>query len=54
LRYYNQQRAKGASFKDGIRVALESVLANPQFIFRFEKLQRRPRLVERGIGAALL
>lgn len=38
LRYYSQQRAKGASFEDGIRVALESVLANPQFIFRFEKL----------------
>jgi cytochrome c551/c552 len=38
LRYYNQQRARGASFEEGIRVALESILANPQFIFRFEKL----------------
>jgi hypothetical protein len=36
LRYYRQQRAEGNSFDDGIRAALQSVLANPQFVFRFE------------------
>jgi mono/diheme cytochrome c family protein len=38
LRYYRQRRAQGAGFDEGIRAALESVLANPQFIFRFERL----------------
>jgi mono/diheme cytochrome c family protein len=36
LRYYRERRAEGASFDEGIRAALESILANPQFIFRFE------------------
>jgi hypothetical protein len=36
LRFYQQRRAEGDSFDEGIRAALEAVLANPQFIFRFE------------------
>jgi cytochrome c553 len=36
LRYYRQRRAEGVSFDEGIGAALESILANPQFIFRFE------------------
>ena len=38
LRYYKQRRAEGTGFDEGIRAALESILANPQFIFRFEHL----------------
>jgi len=38
LRYYRQRRTAGAGFEEGIRAALESVLANPQFIFRFERV----------------
>jgi cytochrome c553 len=38
LRYYRLRRAAGAGFEEGIRAALESVLANPQFIFRFERV----------------
>jgi mono/diheme cytochrome c family protein len=37
LRFYRQRRTEGASFDEGIRAALEAILANPQFIFRFEK-----------------
>jgi mono/diheme cytochrome c family protein len=37
LRFYQQQRATGAGFDEGIRAALEAVLSNPQFIFRFER-----------------
>jgi hypothetical protein len=37
LRFYRLRRAEGASFDEGIRASLEAVLANPQFIFRFEK-----------------
>jgi len=36
LRFYQQKRAEGSTFDEGIRAALEAVLANPQFIFRFE------------------
>jgi hypothetical protein len=36
LSFYRQQRASGAGFDEGIRAALEAVLSNPQFIFRFE------------------
>jgi cytochrome c553 len=37
LRFYRLRRAEGATFDEGIRASLEAVLANPQFIFRFEK-----------------
>ncbi len=37
LGFYRRQRAEGETFDEGIRAALESVLANPQFIFRFER-----------------
>ena len=37
LRFYRQRRAEGDGFDEGIRAALEAVLANPQFIFRFER-----------------
>lgn len=43
LRYYRQRRAAGDSFDEGIRAALESVLANPQFIFRFEPVPQYAR-----------
>jgi mono/diheme cytochrome c family protein len=43
LRYYRQRRAAGAGFDEGIRAALESVLANPQFIFRFEAVPNYAR-----------
>lgn len=36
LSFYQKRRADGESFDEGIRAALEAVLANPQFIFRFE------------------
>ncbi len=36
LGFYQKRRADGESFDEGIRAALEAVLANPQFIFRFE------------------
>jgi len=38
VRIYNQRRAEGADFDEGIRASLQAILANPQFIFRFEKL----------------
>ena len=43
LHYYHQRRAAGAGFDEGIRAALESVLANPQFIFRFEAVPNSAR-----------
>jgi mono/diheme cytochrome c family protein len=43
LRYYRQRRSAGASFDEGIRAALESILANPQFIFRFEAVPAHAR-----------
>ncbi len=43
LRYYRQRRAAGASFDEGTRAALESILANPQFIFRFEAVPAHAR-----------
>ena len=36
LHFYQQRRDSGESFDEGIRAALEAILANPQFIFRFE------------------
>jgi mono/diheme cytochrome c family protein len=43
LRYYRQRRSAGASFDEGVRAALESILANPQFIFRFEAVPAHTR-----------
>ena len=43
LRYYRLRRSEGASFDEGIRAALESILANPQFIFRFETVPAHAR-----------
>lgn len=43
LRFYARERAQGGSFDDGIRAALQSVLANPQFIFRFERQPQQTR-----------
>jgi mono/diheme cytochrome c family protein len=34
--FYQKTRNDGESFDEGIRASLESILANPQFIFRFE------------------
>ena len=36
LAFYLKTRAEGKSFDEGIRASLEAILANPQFIFRFE------------------
>lgn len=36
LTFYRDRRKQGKDFDEGIRVALQSILANPQFIFRFE------------------
>jgi mono/diheme cytochrome c family protein len=36
LGFYKKRRAEGESFDEGIRASLEAILANPQFIFRFE------------------
>jgi hypothetical protein len=44
LRYYRLRRSEGAGFDEGIRAALESILANPRFIFRFEEVPARARL----------
>ena len=43
LRYYKQRRYAGEGFEEGIRAALESVLANPQFVFRFERVPAQTR-----------
>jgi len=36
LQYYTKQRAAGSSFDAAIGASLQSILANPQFVFRFE------------------
>jgi len=43
LSYYRLRRTEGASFDEGVRAALESILANPQFIFRFEGVPAHTR-----------
>ncbi|HEY9126437.1 MAG TPA: DUF1592 domain-containing protein, partial [Acidobacteriaceae bacterium] len=41
--FYEKARASGAGFDEGIRAALEAILANPQFIFRFEHAPTKPQ-----------
>jgi cytochrome c551/c552 len=36
LSFYQQQRNKGGSFEAGIEIALRRILADPEFVFRFE------------------
>jgi hypothetical protein len=36
LQYYTKQRAAGNGFDEAIAASLQSILANPQFVFRFE------------------
>ncbi|MGP0070604.1 MAG: DUF1592 domain-containing protein [Bryobacteraceae bacterium] len=36
LSFYQQERNKGASFEGGIEMALRRILADPEFVFRFE------------------
>jgi len=36
LSFYQQQRNKGGSFESGIEYALRRILADPEFVFRFE------------------
>jgi cytochrome c551/c552 len=36
LSFYQQERNKGASFEAGIEIALRRILADPEFVFRFE------------------
>jgi len=40
-----EEGARAGGFEDGIRVALEAILASPHFVFRFEKA---PRSVDAG------
>jgi mono/diheme cytochrome c family protein len=40
LQFYRGQRTAGHSFDEGVRASLQSVLANPQFLFRFERERR--------------
>jgi hypothetical protein len=37
MRFYEQGRKEGGNFEAGIRMALQAVLASPQFIFRLEE-----------------
>jgi len=46
---YRKGAAEG-SFEDGIRLAIEGILASPRFVFRFEE---RPATVRAGNGYAL-
>ncbi len=36
LSFYQQERNKGATFEAGIEMALRRILADPEFVFRFE------------------
>ena len=36
LSFYQQERNKGASFEAGIEIVLRRILADPEFVFRFE------------------
>ncbi|HTC88184.1 MAG TPA: DUF1592 domain-containing protein, partial [Bryobacteraceae bacterium] len=36
LSFYQQERNKGANFEAGIEIALRRILADPEFVFRFE------------------
>lgn len=36
LSFYQRQRNKGGSFESGIEIALRRILADPEFVFRFE------------------
>ncbi len=36
LSFYQQQRNKGGTFEAGIEIALRRILADPEFVFRFE------------------
>jgi mono/diheme cytochrome c family protein len=45
LKFYRDRREQGKDFDEGIRVALQSILANPQFIFRFE---HQPNIAGQG------
>jgi hypothetical protein len=36
LSFYQQERNKGGSFEAGIEIALRRILADPEFVFRFE------------------
>jgi len=44
LGFYKKRRAEGDGFDEGIRAALEAVLANPQFIFRFEHVATKAQI----------
>jgi hypothetical protein len=38
LRFYEEGRARGGDFENGIRLALQAILASPRFVFRFEEV----------------
>ena len=37
MKFYEQGRKEGGNFESGLRMALQAILASPQFIFRFEE-----------------
>ena len=40
LAFYDQARADGGDFEDGVRLAIQGMLANPRFMFRTEQTLR--------------
>src|SRR4029450_2008237 len=37
MKFYEQGRKEGGNFEAGLRMALQAILASPQFIFRLEE-----------------
>src|SRR5262249_38081371 len=37
MNYYQEGRKDGGSFENGVQMAVQAIIANPKFIFRFEK-----------------
>ena len=44
MRFFERGRSNG-DFEGGIRTALQALLANPQFVFRFERLPETPHVM---------
>ena len=42
LAFYDQARADGGDFDDGVRLGIQGMLANPRFMFRTEQAVRTP------------
>ena len=46
MNYYQEGRSEG-NFETGIRMAVQAIIANPKFVFRFETAPRHMPLPER-------